>query len=84
MDKHITNESTILTAQNPYPTGYPSGFREFTGTFEKWEMLDIILDSPKLQKNFMYLNVPLPRSQHDFVVYDNKDIEIILLQIGMN
>jgi len=78
MDKHITNESIVMFAQNAYPTGYPSGFKKFSGIYEEWESIDITLDSPKLQDNFLYLNVSLPRSQHDFVVYDNRDIEIIV------
>ena len=82
MDKHIINESIVLSAQNPYPTSYPSGFRKFgpgyiiEQEYER-EILDFVLDSPKLQKRLMYLNVSLPKDPYDSVVYDNKDIEII-------
>lgn len=82
MDKHIINESIALSAQNPYPTGYPSGFKkvipEYIITEEyEWEILDFVLDSPKLQKRLMYLDILLPKNPYDSVVYDNKDIEIV-------
>ena len=43
-----------------------------------WEKIDVVLNSPKLQKKFMYFNVTLPRDLYDSVVYDNKDIEMIV------
>jgi len=78
IDKHVTNVSIVMTAQNAYPTGYPSGFIEFTGSWENLNEVDVILDSPKLRNNLMYFNMSLPRSQYDIVVYDNKDIELIV------
>jgi len=84
MDIHLTNASIILTAQNPYPTGYPSGFREFMGTFEELKMVDIVLASPKLRKIFLYNQVAIPRSQYDLVVYDNNKIEIVILEKEMS
>lgn len=83
MDIHITNESLILTAQNPYPTGYPSGFRSFSETRGwNWEIIDFVLESPKLKKNLIVLNRFYPKNYHDSVVYDNKDIKIVNLQFG--
>ena len=76
MDKHVTNESLILCAQNPYPTGYPSGFRKA----KTLEMVDIILNSAKLQKSYMFSNIILPGGSYDSIVYDNKDIEIVILE----
>jgi len=82
MDKHIINESIILYSHNPYPTGYPTGFRKFglVKILEReyeWEILDFVLDSPKLQKQLMYLDVSIHKNPYDSVVYQNKDIEII-------
>ena len=81
--KHITNETIILHALNPYPVRYPSESRKYKVEFKgpygyEWEMIDIVLDSPKLQKQFMYMNITLPRDFYDSVVYDNKDIEMIV------
>jgi len=81
MDKHLINESIVSAAHNPYPTGYPSGFRIFGPGYiieqeYEWEILDFVLDSPKLQKRLMYLDILLPKNPYDSVVYDNKDIEI--------
>ena len=79
MDNYLTNESLVLSAQNPFPTGYPSGFRRIGGSGYELEMANIILNSAKLQKRFMYSNILLPRGPYDSVVYDNRDIEIVLL-----
>ncbi len=78
MDKHITNESIISSAQNPYPTGYPSGFRN-RGYI--WKIIDFVLISPKLQKQLTFLNINYPIYYHNSVIYDNEDIEIVSLQI---
>lgn len=83
MDKHIIdNESQVLCAQNPYPTGYPSEFRRRGPVYileygYGWEIFDFVLYSPKLQKKFMSLDISLPKDLYDSVVYNNKDIEII-------
>jgi len=82
MDNHLTNESLVLSAQNPYPTGYPSGFRARGGSGYELEKVNIILNSVKLRKRYVYLNTSLPGGSYDSVVYDNRDIEIVLLQIG--
>ena len=49
----------------------------------EWEMIDIVLDTPKLQKKLMYFNITLPRNLYDSVIYDNEDIEMISQQIVM-
>ncbi len=81
IDKYFINESIVLSTQNPYPTGYPSGFKKSGLGYimeqgYKWETL-VVLDSPKLQKRLMYFNMSLPKNPYDSVVYDNKDIEIV-------
>jgi len=90
-EKHLTNETIIFKPLNPYPTSLylsESGLTKRRVVFEashayRWEMIDIILDSPKLQKQFMYLNITLPRDLYDSVIYDNEDMEMIAQQIGM-
>jgi len=79
MDNHLTNKSIVLCAQNPYPTGYPSGFRRTGGSGYGLEKANIILNSVKLRKRFMYLNISLPGGPYDSVVYDSRDIEIVFL-----
>ena len=83
-ENHVTNVTIILYPLNAYPGAYLSQsglikFREvFNGSYEyKWEKIDIVLNSPKLQKQLMYLNKTLPRDIYDSVVYNNKDIEMI-------
>lgn len=81
MDEYITNESVISTAQNFYPTAYPTGFRTFAETRGwRWELVDFVLDSPKSKKNLMVLNTNYPSSYFDSVVYDNNEIKLINLQ----
>jgi len=83
MDKHLTNESFILSAQNPYPAGYPVGFNGvgliITQAGYDFEMVNTILISPKLQKRAKYLGISLPKGYYDSVLYDNRDIKMILL-----
>jgi len=85
VEKHITNETIILYPLNPYPTSYlsKSGRIKSRAAFGgphgyEWEMIDIVLDAPKLQKKLMYLNITLPGDLYDSVVYDNKDIKMIV------
>ena len=85
-EKHVTNETVIFKPLNPYPTSLhlsKSGLIKRREAFGgphgyEWEMIDIVLDSPKLQKKLMYLNITLPRDLYDSVVYDNKDIKMIV------
>jgi len=91
VEKHVTNETVILKSLNPYPTSLylsESGKKEYRKAFGgqygyEWKMIDIVLDTPKLQKKLMYLNITLPREFYDSVVYDNEDLEMIVYQIGM-
>lgn len=81
--KHIINETILLHALNPYPVRYPSEGISYRVVFEKpggynWDRIDIVLDSPKLKKDFMYRNTTLPRDIYDSVVYDNRDIEMVV------
>lgn len=80
MDNHLTNKSIVLSAQNPYPTGYPSGFRKSGGSGYELEKVNIILNSVKLRKRFIYFNISLPGGPYDSIVYDSRDIEISYLK----
>jgi len=83
-ENHTTNETVIFKALNPYPTSLhlsTSGRKKARKAFERpyaWEMIDIVLNSPKLQQKLMYFNITLPRDIYDSVVYDNKDIKMIV------
>ncbi|MFW6129971.1 MAG: hypothetical protein ACOC56_02230 [Atribacterota bacterium] len=84
MDRHITNESFVLFAQNAYPTGYPSGFEKIKliniiryKHKYGWEKLDFVLESPKLQKQLDYLNIKRPKDHSDSFVYNNEDIKLV-------
>jgi hypothetical protein len=81
MDNNIINTSNTLNAQNPYPTGYPSGFRRygienFLKPEDEQEKIDFILDSPKLQKLLRVNGVSIPEDTYTSVVYHNRDIRI--------
>ena len=88
-EDHITNETVIFKALNPYPTSLYlsiSGIKKSRKAFERpytWELVDIVLNSPKLQKKLMYYNITIPRDLYDSVVYDNKDINMMVQQIGI-
>ena len=82
-ENHITNETILLKPLNPYPTslylstsGLKKARKSFTGYYV-WETIDFVLNSPKLQKKFMYLSVTLPRDLYDSIVYDNMDMKMI-------
>jgi hypothetical protein len=81
MDNHIINVSTTITNQNPYPTGYPYGFRRlgidnFLKPKDEQDKVDFILDSPKLQKRLLVNGISLPEYTYTSVVYHNRDIQI--------
>jgi len=76
MDRYISNDSNVLIALNLYPTTYPNGFNRYTATkfFKsgiKWDKIDFVLNSSKLQKRFIYLNVSPPIDISESVIYDN-------------
>ena len=41
-------------------------------------MIDIVLESPGLQKKLMYLNITFPRDLYDSVVYDHNEIKMMV------
>jgi len=81
MDQYINNTSNVLTARNSYPTTYPNGFRRFWPVSMKkcssqWDKVNFILDSPKLQKQFIYLNITPPEFQKS-TIYDSAYCSIV-------
>jgi len=82
MDQYIDNNSNVLTARNLYPTTYPNGFNRYTPTdlFKsriKWGEINFVLESPKLQKRVIYLNVSFPTYPPKSIIYSN-DIKVVL------
>ena len=81
IDKHFTNDSAILLAQNAYPSGYPSPVWKVRASSNinrlyNEGILDFYIDSPKLQKSLRYYNKKIPENPYDSVLYDNEDIKI--------
>jgi hypothetical protein len=83
IDRYASNKSILLSAHNAFPTGYPSGLQKFRGSYSEARNADLILNSPKLQKTYIYHDITFPRNLYDSILYDNADIEIIFLQKGM-
>jgi len=84
MDQYINTSSNVLATHNLYPTTYPSGFRRFEPTSMKkcssqWDKVNFILDSPKLEKRFAYLNVTKPTTDFkESILYNSGGCSIIM------
>ncbi len=81
------NTSRILSTLNIYPISHNLNFTrnldltrfgtKYVGKDYKEERVDLILYSPKLQKQFIYYNLPFPTDNYDSIIYKSRNIKII-------